>query len=94
MTASPAPKSAGVLHEPPVADQALSDQALSDQARHEPAGEPVGHAGTRVVVSERECWSLSGWIAVIGLAVVSNLLVVLCGESRATPVVNTGSLYN
>ncbi|MEG3615497.1 SPFH domain-containing protein [Isoptericola haloaureus] len=24
---------------------------------------------------------------------VSNLLVVLCGESRATPVVNTGSLY-
>ncbi len=22
-----------------------------------------------------------------------NLLVVLCGESRATPVVNTGSLY-
>lgn len=24
---------------------------------------------------------------------VSNLLVVLCSESRATPVVNTGSLY-
>ncbi|MGL5406816.1 MAG: SPFH domain-containing protein [Propionibacteriaceae bacterium] len=27
-------------------------------------------------------------------AMVSNLLVVLCGESRATPVVNAGSLYN
>ncbi|MGY4644712.1 SPFH domain-containing protein [Cellulomonas sp. URHB0016] len=26
-------------------------------------------------------------------AMVSNLLVVLCGESRATPIVNTGSLY-
>lgn len=26
-------------------------------------------------------------------AMVSNLLVVLCGDSRATPVVNTGSLY-
>lgn len=26
-------------------------------------------------------------------AMVSNLLVVLCGESAATPVVNTGSLY-
>ena len=26
-------------------------------------------------------------------AMVSNLLVVLCGEQRATPVVNTGSLY-
>ncbi len=24
---------------------------------------------------------------------VSNLLVVLCGDSRVTPVVNTGSLY-
>ncbi len=27
-------------------------------------------------------------------AMVSNLLVVLCSDSRATPVVNTGSLYN
>jgi regulator of protease activity HflC (stomatin/prohibitin superfamily) len=26
-------------------------------------------------------------------AMVSNLLVVLCGESAASPVVNTGSLY-
>jgi uncharacterized membrane protein (Fun14 family) len=26
-------------------------------------------------------------------AMVSNLLVVLCGESQAQPVVNTGSLY-
>ena len=25
---------------------------------------------------------------------VSNLLVVLCGEENATPVLNTGSLYN
>lgn len=27
-------------------------------------------------------------------AMVSNLLVVLCGEEAATPIVNTGSLYN
>jgi regulator of protease activity HflC (stomatin/prohibitin superfamily) len=27
-------------------------------------------------------------------AMVSNLLVVLCGDSRATPVVNTGTLYS
>ncbi|MDR1806976.1 MAG: SPFH domain-containing protein [Propionibacteriaceae bacterium] len=27
-------------------------------------------------------------------AMVSNLLVVLCSDSRATPVVNTGTLYN
>ena len=27
-------------------------------------------------------------------AMVSNLLVVLCGESAVTPVVNTGTLYN
>lgn len=25
---------------------------------------------------------------------VSNLLVVLCGEKEASPVINTGSLYN
>lgn len=27
-------------------------------------------------------------------AMVSNLLVVLCSDSQATPVVNTGTLYN
>jgi ABC-type uncharacterized transport system substrate-binding protein len=27
-------------------------------------------------------------------AMVSNLLVVLCGEEAVTPVVNTGTLYN
>ena len=27
-------------------------------------------------------------------AMVSNLLVVLCGESEVTPIVNTGTLYN
>ena len=27
-------------------------------------------------------------------AMVSNLLVVLCGEENARPVLNTGSLYN
>ena len=26
-------------------------------------------------------------------AMVSNLLVVLCGESEARPVINTGTLY-
>jgi hypothetical protein len=26
-------------------------------------------------------------------AMVSNLLVVLCAESEATPVINTGTLY-
>lgn len=60
MTSSSAPEPAGVLSAPTAADQ----------APHEPAGAPVGHAGTRVVVSERACWSLSGWIAVLGLAVL------------------------
>jgi hypothetical protein len=27
-------------------------------------------------------------------AMVSNLMVVLCGDKEATPVVNTGTLYN
>ena len=46
-----------------------------DQAHHEPAGEPVGHAGTRVVVSERECWRISGWVAVAGILA----LIGVCG---------------
>ncbi|MFT4164073.1 MAG: SPFH domain-containing protein [Microlunatus sp.] len=48
--------------------------AAADQALHEPAGEPVGHAGTRVVVNERSCWRISGWIAVIGLAVLLSVI--------------------
>jgi hypothetical protein len=27
-------------------------------------------------------------------SMVSNLMVVLCGEKAATPVLNTGTLYN
>jgi hypothetical protein len=27
-------------------------------------------------------------------AMVSNLLVVLCGETEVAPVINTGTLYN
>ena len=27
-------------------------------------------------------------------AMVSNLLVVLCGDKNASPVINTGTLYN
>ena len=35
----------------------------------EPAGVPVGHAGTRVAISERRAWSIPGAIAVRGILV-------------------------
>ena len=31
--------------------------------------------------------------AIVFFALVSNLLVVLCSESAAAPVINTGTLY-
>ena len=72
MTSSPAPELTGVT-------------SAGDPAPHEPAGAPVGHAGTRVVVSERECWAISGWVAVAGLlvlvGVLGALLVRVLGES-------------
>ena len=46
----------------------------------EPAGVPVGHAGTRVEISERRAWSIPGLAAVAGIVVVLGLgiwLVVL-----------------
>ena len=36
----------------------------------EPAGVPVGHAGTRVEISERRAWSIPGAIAVLGILVI------------------------
>ena len=60
MTRSTAPESADLTNLPTAADQ----------APHEPAGAPVGHAGTRVVVSEHKCWAISGWVAVLGLLAV------------------------
>ena len=36
----------------------------------EPAGVPVGHAGTRVEISERRAWSIPGAIAVLGILAI------------------------
>jgi hypothetical protein len=55
------------------------------------------------MVNERTIRPRSGWIPLlvllsapllIVLAMVSNLLVVLCSGGHTQPVVNTGSLYS
>ena len=44
-------------------------------------------------MSERLPWSPTCWSYERKAAMVSNLLVVLCGNRDAQPVVNSGSLY-
>jgi hypothetical protein len=46
------------------------------------AAEPVGHEGARVAIRERKA------------AMVSNLMVVLCGDQPPSRVVNAGTLYS
>ena len=50
---------------------------------------PVGHEGARVQIQERTAWALPGRKA----AMVSNLMVVLCGDQPTSPIVNAGTLY-
>lgn len=39
------------------------------QPYQDPQATPVGHSGTRVVIRERQAWSLSGWFGVLVVAV-------------------------
>src|SRR5690606_14886081 len=58
-----------------------SPAPVQDSVGGEPTGRPVGHAGTRVEVSERPAWSLGGGGAVG--AVVLALVVVAAGAIGA-----------
>ncbi len=40
------------------------------QPQTQPAGTPVGHAGTRVSINETSAWCASGWLAVLGILVL------------------------
>jgi regulator of protease activity HflC (stomatin/prohibitin superfamily) len=40
----------------------------SVQSHQAPQATPVGHSGTRVVIQERQAWSLSGWFGVLVVA--------------------------
>lgn len=66
----------------------------------------AGAGGWCVLIAGRSgpagLWVLAGLLFVLAVdldeerrtAMVSNLLVVLCGDSRATPIVNAGTLYS
>ena len=55
-----------------------------------------GVSGYPVLVILPVLLSIAGWFAYKAITAHSNLwlLVVLCGEENAQPVLNTGSLYS
>jgi regulator of protease activity HflC (stomatin/prohibitin superfamily) len=46
-----------------------------------PEGTPVGHGGTRVEISERPAWSITGWAGVLVVAICIGLCFPLAGSS-------------
>jgi hypothetical protein len=51
------------------------------QPYRDPEATPVGHAGTRVVIQEREAWSINGWLGVLVLAICIAGAVLLAKSS-------------
>lgn len=57
-----------------------------------PAAAPVGHAGTRVEISERPAWAISGWLGVLVIAGCVAGVIVLAGTSVAAVAVLPGAV--
>jgi regulator of protease activity HflC (stomatin/prohibitin superfamily) len=51
------------------------------------AASPVGHSGTRVEISERNAWSISGWFGVLVIAACIGGCVLLAQHSLGTVIV-------
>jgi hypothetical protein len=72
---------------------------MSDSAAPYPPPEakPVGHAGSRVEIEEREAWALSGWLGVLVVAVCIGVCFLLAGTSvpglMAIPIVVGGIVF-
>jgi regulator of protease activity HflC (stomatin/prohibitin superfamily) len=49
----------------------------SVQSYQDPKATPVGHAGTRVVIHERQAWAISGWFGVLVVAACIAAVVLL-----------------
>jgi regulator of protease activity HflC (stomatin/prohibitin superfamily) len=49
----------------------------SVQSYQDPQATPVGHAGTRVVIHERQAWAISGWFGVLVVAACIAAVVLL-----------------
>jgi regulator of protease activity HflC (stomatin/prohibitin superfamily) len=68
------------------------------QPYRQPEATPVGHSGTRVDISERPAWAVSGWIGVLVLAVCIAAAIVLSGSSlpglAAVPVVVAAVVFS
>ena len=51
------------------------------QPYRDPEATPVGHAGTRVVIQEREAWAINGWLGVLVLAICIGVCFPLAHSS-------------
>jgi hypothetical protein len=51
------------------------------QPANEPTAAPVGPTGTRVVIREREAWSISGWLGVLLIAICIAGAILLTNSS-------------
>ncbi len=56
----------------------MSDTVQSDR---DPESTPVGHAGVRVEIREREAWAINGWLGVLVLAAAIAACVLLAKTS-------------
>jgi hypothetical protein len=59
----------------------------SVQSYGDPHATPVGHSGTRVEISERSAWAISGWFGVIVIAACIAACVLLAQHSLGPVVV-------
>jgi regulator of protease activity HflC (stomatin/prohibitin superfamily) len=66
----------------------MSQSVLANQ---DPQATPVGHSGTRVVIRERQAWSISGWVGVVVVAACIGACFLLAHSSvkavMAVPIV-------
>jgi hypothetical protein len=62
------------------------------QQHGQPEANPVGHAGTRVVIEERPAWAISGWFGVLVVAACIAAAVLVAGSAWIIAPIVVGAL--
>lgn len=62
------------------------------QPYRQPEATPVGHSGTRVEISERPAWAISGWFGVLVVAACIAAAVLLRGSAWIAAPIVVGAL--
>ena len=64
------------------------------QPYRQPEATPVGHSGTRVDISERPAWAISGWAGVVAVAACIGGAVLLAGSAWIIAPIVVGVLIS